>query len=266
MTKYSHYYEQVLYPIQNEVLKNLKSLNLPFYLTGGTAVSRGYLNHRYSDDLDLFTTSDKDFLLYIDSIIKLLEKQGYTIDFADSNSDCFTRIYVNRNKNGLNKSGLKIDFVADIVPHFGNIIETPVYYRTDSLRNILSNKYTALYRLSVKDVADIHGIASKYDFNWKDIIQEADEKEGGIDYKEISAIFSSYTENDLKKIKWTTLKTDEEIFTMKKEINIIAQDIILQQNNRLLDIRINNAIKNTEEKKGNLFSINKNEKHNNIER
>ena len=35
------------------VHKKLKTLNQPFYLTGGTAVSRGYLHHRYSDDLDL---------------------------------------------------------------------------------------------------------------------------------------------------------------------------------------------------------------------
>ncbi|HPK45112.1 MAG TPA: nucleotidyl transferase AbiEii/AbiGii toxin family protein, partial [Spirochaetota bacterium] len=38
------------------MLNCVKNLNLPFYLTGGTALSRGYFNHRYSDDIDLFTT------------------------------------------------------------------------------------------------------------------------------------------------------------------------------------------------------------------
>ena len=54
MTEYSDYYETKLYPVQNEVLKNLKNLELPFYLTGGTALSRGYYNHRYSDEFGGF--------------------------------------------------------------------------------------------------------------------------------------------------------------------------------------------------------------------
>jgi predicted nucleotidyltransferase component of viral defense system len=32
-----------------------------FYLTGGTALSRAYLNHRYSDDLDFFVNAVNDF-------------------------------------------------------------------------------------------------------------------------------------------------------------------------------------------------------------
>ncbi|MDO5576553.1 MAG: nucleotidyl transferase AbiEii/AbiGii toxin family protein [Fibrobacter sp.] len=54
MTEYSAYYKESLYPIQNKILSVLQSLKVPFYLTGGTALSRGYYNHRFSDDLDLF--------------------------------------------------------------------------------------------------------------------------------------------------------------------------------------------------------------------
>jgi predicted nucleotidyltransferase component of viral defense system len=43
-----------LYAFQDELLKIVRAQNLDFYLTGGTALSRVYLNHRYSDDLDLF--------------------------------------------------------------------------------------------------------------------------------------------------------------------------------------------------------------------
>ena len=59
----------------------------------------------------------------------------------------------------MNQEGLKIDFVNDVSVHFGSIENTPVFYRTDSVRNILSNKYTAIYRLSIKDVVDICEIA-----------------------------------------------------------------------------------------------------------
>jgi hypothetical protein len=32
-----------------------------FYLSGGTAASRGYLHHRFSDDLDLFVNTKQDW-------------------------------------------------------------------------------------------------------------------------------------------------------------------------------------------------------------
>jgi len=43
-----------------------------FYLTGGTAVSRAYLQHRFSDDLDLFVNYDKRFALWSNLLIQVL--------------------------------------------------------------------------------------------------------------------------------------------------------------------------------------------------
>lgn len=77
---YSQYYEEKLYPFQDRVLKILRNCELPFYLTGGTAVSRGYLNHRYSDGLDLFVNNDTDFLPYVESAISAFERDGFHID------------------------------------------------------------------------------------------------------------------------------------------------------------------------------------------
>ena len=41
------FYEASLYPLQNGVLRVARELGSPFYLTGGTALSRGYYHHRY---------------------------------------------------------------------------------------------------------------------------------------------------------------------------------------------------------------------------
>jgi predicted nucleotidyltransferase component of viral defense system len=46
------FYVNKLYPLQDAVLKSIGSINNGFYLTGGTALSRLYLKHRYSDDSD----------------------------------------------------------------------------------------------------------------------------------------------------------------------------------------------------------------------
>ena len=227
---YSQYYEEILYPLQDKVLKMLKNCDLPFYLTGGTAVSRGYFGHRYSDDLDFFVNGDSDFQEHIEKVLKIFDDSDLKVDYADVSSATFMRIFINRNIGGLDENGLKVDFVNDIDVHFGEICNTEVYYRTDSLRNILSNKYTALYRIAVKDVVDICEIAKNLSFSWADIIDEASQKEGGIDLKEVIQIFRSFNDVAFENVKWAK-KTN--IDQLKENMNIIAADMLNERNNSL---------------------------------
>lgn len=80
MTSYSAYYEENLYKLQNGVLNIVKELGTPFYLTGGTALSRGYYKHRYSDDLDFFVNNDSNFSKSADRVIDALSAKGYSWD------------------------------------------------------------------------------------------------------------------------------------------------------------------------------------------
>jgi len=50
-----------LYSQQDKVLNLLAGRLGDFYLTGGTALGRFYLGHRYSDDLDFFVNDYPDF-------------------------------------------------------------------------------------------------------------------------------------------------------------------------------------------------------------
>ncbi|MBN1663686.1 MAG: nucleotidyl transferase AbiEii/AbiGii toxin family protein [Deltaproteobacteria bacterium] len=56
MKQSAKFYQETLYPFQDGILNIVKKLSTPFYLTGGTALSRHYFNHRFSDDLSLFET------------------------------------------------------------------------------------------------------------------------------------------------------------------------------------------------------------------
>jgi predicted nucleotidyltransferase component of viral defense system len=56
-----NHYLNSLYPLQDSVLNTLSKLKIDFYLTGGTALGRHYLKHRYSDDLDFFLNRALDF-------------------------------------------------------------------------------------------------------------------------------------------------------------------------------------------------------------
>lgn len=48
MNNPSYFYEH-LYPLQDRVLALIQKIETGLYLSGGTAASRGYLNHRFSD-------------------------------------------------------------------------------------------------------------------------------------------------------------------------------------------------------------------------
>lgn len=69
------YYFEVLYPFQDRVLRILNALDTGFYLGGGTAASRGYLQHRFSDDLDFFVNDDARFRLWTARVIERLTRE-----------------------------------------------------------------------------------------------------------------------------------------------------------------------------------------------
>jgi len=48
-----------------------------FFLTGGTALSRAYYHHRYSDDLDFFLSQSDNYDKELDKALDLLSKAGF---------------------------------------------------------------------------------------------------------------------------------------------------------------------------------------------
>jgi hypothetical protein len=197
----SQYYEENLYPLQNGVLNIISSCKTHFYLTGGTALSRAYYHHRYSDDLDFFVNNDSDYAEQVEIILAALINNGFTIDTESR----IKNMTFNSLKIGWKKSDavLKLDFVNDSTPHFGDILETALFERTDPIRNILSNKLSALFRYAAKDVADIREIALHESINWPEIIREAREKEGGVDTPIIGEIMRGMPEKEVDSVIWT---------------------------------------------------------------
>ena len=70
MANNSAFYFEVLYPFQDRVIQAIRQVDTGFYLTGGTAASRGYLQHRFSDDLDYFVNDDSRFGLWVERMIQ----------------------------------------------------------------------------------------------------------------------------------------------------------------------------------------------------
>jgi hypothetical protein len=194
-----------------------------FFLTGGTAINRGFYNRRYSDDLDFFLSGDKSFAKQMESVLSGLEKSGFMIDNSANalrTSDFCTFKVIEK---GNSEVGLKLDFVNDVAVHFDGFVSTHVFPKTDSPRNMLSNKITALFRFEAKDVADIHTLCANLEFSWQEIIEEARQKEAGMEAPIAAEILTGIPEDDFRSIKWIE-QPSWDVF--RRDLGRIAEDLI----------------------------------------
>ena len=219
------FYLEQLYPLQDKFLSFFNTQNDGlFYLTGGTALSRFYFQHRFSDDLDFFSVREMpDFRERVTAILNAAKKSGFSYE-AETITDHFFRCFVKEKD-----VSLKIDFVNEVVFHWGEFRQTNACSLLDNEMNILANKLTALSRYEAKDIADIWVLAKGRSFFWRDII-EAAVKKSPIDPLDCSKIIQSIPSEELKKIKWQMKADPDKII---EELQTIAQDILLGRANRL---------------------------------
>ena len=229
MSDWKKYYMENLYPLQNGVLNCVKNSGAQFYLTGGTALSRGYFNHRYSDDLDLFLENSDDFRSQADTVISGIETADYVIKQSDI---IVSPDFISFNVESPDYAGirLKVDLVNDSAERFGELTETPVYYRTDDWINILSNKLCALLRLEAKDYADLWIISKNRHFNWHRILTDAREKEIGLDPAILADLIKSIPEVQFNSIKWQDAPDWEQF---RLEMDRIIYDMLRGDDNSL---------------------------------
>ena len=223
--EYRKYYLERLYPLQDSFLKFFDHQNQGrFYLTGGTALSRFYYQHRYSEDLDFFSVAElKNFREILPKILDAARQKGFLIE-VETISEHFFRIYVKEKE-----TSLKIDFVNEVAFHWGELNRFPFFACVDNEINILSNKVTCISRYEVKDIADIWVLARRLSFSWREVVGIA-EKKSPVDPIEVSKIIKSLPREELKLIKWAF---DIQIDEVYADLQTIAEDILLGQTNSL---------------------------------
>ena len=125
---------------------------------------------------------------------------------------------------------LKIDLVNDIGPRVGRATRRPPLGRVDSWRNILSNKVSALFRFEPKDMADLWAIALNKSFSWREAVEQAKKKEGGVDPLLVNEIVSTFPVERFADVKWAS---PPDATTAREQIRIIADDILAGRRNTL---------------------------------
>lgn len=206
----AEYYNNVLYPVQDKAIFAFRET--PFYLTGGTALSRGYYNHRYSDDLDYFVNYHADFQRIAD--VQVMKLQQVFIDTeTDYKGEYFYRVFVGKER-------LKIEMVNDVPSHIGTLVNHAVLGIIDSKENILANKITAIVDRSLpKDIVDIYFLL-KDGLSLRQSLLDAKSKAAGISPLLIAKIFAEfdYTIIDTE-IKWVSSISSEPIKDYLKSIS-----------------------------------------------
>jgi len=213
------FYFSKLYPLQDRVLKIVGSLDTQFYLTGGTASSRGYLHHRFSDDLDLFVNDDSRFRLWSDRVITALSA-GFPMLQVLQNEERFTRLSVQDAD-----VTLKIELVNDVPSHIGSVTRHKILGLLDSPENILANKVSAVIdRKEPRDFADIWGFCCKLGLSLTRAITDAQSKAAGIFPADLARTLCSVTETDWQLIRWIDSPTCDQFL---QDLNKLGENLIL---------------------------------------
>jgi hypothetical protein len=215
-----------LYAVQDDLMKIVQDQEVDFYLTGGTALSRCYLNHRYSDDLDFFVNEAPDFKKQTGRVVTAIRKAGLQIELGTA-SESFLRITVL-----IDEVSLKIDFVNDVIYHYGDFEAAHFFHKIDSWRNIISNKLSAVSRLEPKDIADLLFIAKKFAFEWPDIMEEAKSKDLWVEPLSVSRIIKEFPIDLFDSVKWITPVAKKKL---SHELQQMHDDIFYGHSNSLAE-------------------------------
>lgn len=170
------YYANVLYPLQDRILAVAGGYGDALVLTGGTALARCYLQHRYSDDIDLFSASPHAGELGRD-LMNALERGGLKVEAITANPGFFRAFVADENGR------IPVDVAAD-QPRIEAAPLSDLGVHVHALRDIAANKIGAFEnRSEAKDAVDLFHLARR--FSWTQMFADAEHKRVPIAYEDL---------------------------------------------------------------------------------
>lgn len=194
----SQLFEEALYPLQDAVLAVKAAVETGFYLTGGTALGRVYLHHRYSEDLDLFVNDDERFPVWTDRLVEAWRREPrWRVDIQRRDVR-FVRVLLAQGD-----VLLKIELVNDVRGRVGVPVRHAGFGLVDTPENILANKVTAvLDREEPKDLADIWGLCGHGGLALEDALVGASGKATGVFAADVARALLNATADDWRLVRW----------------------------------------------------------------
>jgi len=215
------WFEEVLYPFQDEVLAVAARVDTGFYLTGGTALGRVYLRHRYSEDLDLFVNDDDRFQAWADRLLEAWRAEPVWRLSVQRRDPRFVRALVSSGE-----TQLKIEFVNDVRGRVGTPARHQGFGLVDTKENILANKVTALLdREEPKDLADVWGLCRRGDLVLNDALVGAASKAVGVFAADVARVLLGVTADDWRLVRWIPPPPPSEEFL--RDLRALGEDLLL---------------------------------------
>jgi len=189
-----------LYALQDWALGCLRQTDHGFYLTGGTALSRGYFEHRYSEDLDFFVNDMPAFELWRDRCLDALQRRaaeaGLRLEIVLRETR-FGRAFLH------GPLPLKLEFVNDVPFRVGEPWDHPTLGRLDTRENILANKITALLdRQEPKDLADIYWLCCRAGLDLAAAIEQDGGKAAGVFPPLVAKALEAGLREGIPNVRW----------------------------------------------------------------
>ncbi len=176
----------ILTPFQVEFIRQfaLSPLRDAFFLTGGTALSEFYLQHRYSEDMDFFTEEEGYMLRSMPAIEEIAATLGGSLEIA-RNFQTYKEIHLHRGDEDL-----RCDFALDAPYRLEKIkFDDPCGIYVDNPIDMACNKLSALFdRNHPKDFVDVYFIAKEI-LPFERLLELAKKKHIGMDNYWLAASF-----------------------------------------------------------------------------
>ena len=166
----------VLSPFQRAFLRLFA--NLPdqerFYLAGGTALAEYYLGHRFSFDLDLFTSETDLIVPFSYTIEKAAQSRSLEIEIVRRFAS-FVQFQVS---NG--EEHLKVDLALDSPFRFARAVPGDAGVMVNDFQDLQTDKTLAFFgRAEPRDAIDLYFLLQKTKF--EELAEFARQKDTGFD-------------------------------------------------------------------------------------
>jgi len=176
--------KEILSALQWEFLSFFFQRAPPFFLTWGTALSAFYLQHRHSEDLDLFTLDSDAFdrvpLYAADTATRL----------TASVASLQTAPQFHRYKLSRKGESVIVDFVREVVPQISEKKNRFEGIIVDTLEDITANKVcTVISRAEIKDYIDIYFLG-RAGYPLENYIKLAQQKDAGVSQAMLAFLLS----------------------------------------------------------------------------
>jgi predicted nucleotidyltransferase component of viral defense system len=161
-----------------------------YYFTGGTALAEFYLQHRHSDDLDVFTRGRRNIRTDYLDVKRALEDKALEVS-SEIEEDEFVRFFVSGAEEKRAEKGLKVELGRYAGPQMTSEMSVENIV-VDSFEDIAVNKVCAIYgRSEVKDFVDLFFILRESEFTLDYLAGRAKEKEADFDREDTVLEFAT---------------------------------------------------------------------------